>query len=72
MEEQKDWWWLHCVNRVQSQVKKTLVLCYVDIPSPWDLIRDDAEGDLDIGKLLRSYKVREFVVKRWLANRSRD
>lgn len=75
VEEQKDWWWLHCVNRVQSQVKKTLVLCYVDVPSPLNLVLDfdaDAEGDVDVGVLLRSYRVREFVVRRWLANRSRD
>ena len=71
--EQKDWWWLHCVNRVQSQVKKTLVLCYVEVPSPLSLDLDEVDvGRVDVGRLLRSYKVREFVVKRWLANRSRD
>ena len=31
-EKNKDWWWLHSVNRVQSQVRKTLVLCYIEIP----------------------------------------
>ena len=75
IEEQKDWWWLHCINRVQSQVKKTLVLCYIEIPSPLGLDLDlnlYAEGPLDVGKLLRRYKVREFVVRRWQANRSRD
>ena len=71
VDEQKDWWWLHCVNRVQSQVKKTLVLCYVDIPSPFELDLEDP-STIDIGQLLKSYKVREFVVRRWLANRSRD
>jgi len=65
-KEQRDWWWLHCVNRVQSQVKKTLVLVYVDIPPPAKL-----EGE-SIGELLGGYKVREFVVRRWLLNRSRD
>lgn len=67
VKEQKDWWWLHCVNRVQSQVKKTLVLCYVEVPAP---LKTDEEGD--VGKLLRRYKIREFIVRRWLANRSRD
>ena len=67
--EQKDWWWLHCVNRVQSQVKKTLVLCYVDVPSRFEM---NFANDRDIGKLLRSYKVREFVVRRWIGNRNRD
>ncbi|KAF2768784.1 tRNA-intron endonuclease catalytic domain-like protein [Teratosphaeria nubilosa] len=65
--KEKDWWWLHCVNRVQSQVKKTLVLVYVDVPAP----REWSEGG-NVGELLRGYKVREFVVRRWIANRSRD
>ncbi|KAF2171159.1 hypothetical protein M409DRAFT_19130 [Zasmidium cellare ATCC 36951] len=64
--DQKDWWWLHCVNRVQSQVLKTLVLVYVDVPPPVE------QRDEDIGGLLRGYKVREFVIRRWIANRSRD
>ena len=71
--EGKDWWWLHCINRVQSQVRKTLVLAYVDVPPP--LVRGSGVGGGEGGEvtaLLRRYKVREFVVKRWLANRSRD
>ncbi|WPH03731.1 Hypothetical protein R9X50_00661400 [Acrodontium crateriforme] len=67
VKEERDWWWLHCVNRVQSQVRKTLVLVYVEIPPP---VSGDAE--LGVGCLLRRYKVREFVIRRWLANRSRD
>jgi tRNA-splicing endonuclease subunit Sen2 len=71
IKEQKDWWWLHCVNRVQSQVKKSLVLCYVEVPPPvgWD--GKVQEGDGDVLGLLRGYRVREFVVRRWLMNRSR-
>lgn len=65
-EKSKDWWWLHCVNRVQSQVLKSLVLCYVDVPS-----RRNWNGE-DIGALLKRYKVREFIVRRWVANRMRD
>jgi tRNA-splicing endonuclease subunit Sen2 len=69
----KDWWWLHAVNRVQSQVKKTLVLCYVDVPSPLEVDFDFVEGgEVDIGFLMRSYRVREFVVRRWVPNRTRD
>ncbi|PYI22945.1 hypothetical protein BO99DRAFT_409716 [Aspergillus violaceofuscus CBS 115571] len=30
----RSWWWLHCVNRVQAQVKKSLVVCYVEVPPP--------------------------------------
>ncbi|GAB7342923.1 hypothetical protein MBLNU457_g1033t1 [Dothideomycetes sp. NU457] len=65
--KRKDWWWLHCVNRVQSQVRKTLVLCYVEVPRT---LEGMSEGD--IGRVLKGYKIREFVIKRWLANRSRD
>lgn len=67
-DAQKDWWWLHCVNRVQSQVLKSLVLVYVDVPSTpsFELHLED------IGGMLKSYKIREFVIKRWVANRSRD
>jgi tRNA-splicing endonuclease subunit Sen2 len=68
IQEQKDWWWLHCVNRVQSQVKKSLVLCYVEIPPP---VRDEQAGSTDVATLLKGYKVREFVIRRWLMNRSR-
>ncbi|KJX92294.1 tRNA-splicing endonuclease subunit Sen2 like protein [Zymoseptoria brevis] len=68
-EDSKDWWWLHCVNRVQSQVLKTLVLVYVDIPPPNEFTGAET---LDVGALLKGYKLREFVMKRWVANRSRD
>lgn len=63
------WWWLHCVNRVQSQVKKSLIIVYVKVPK--ELLNIEGQ-ETDIGKVLRSYEIREFVVRRWLANRSRD
>lgn len=60
------WWWLHGINRVQAQVHKTLVLCYVNVPPP-------SEGKAsDIGALLAQYKVRDVLVKRWTPNRARD
>lgn len=62
----RDWTWMHCVNRVQTQVLKTLVLCYVDIPAPYEILGDD------VGAILRQYKVREFSITRWSANRNRD
>jgi tRNA-splicing endonuclease subunit Sen2 len=64
----KDWWWLHRVNRVQSAVFKTLVLVHVEVPAPWD----DAQKEVDIGSVLKKYKVREVVVRRWSPNRNRD
>ena len=66
------WWWLHGVNRVQAQVRKSLVMCYVDVPPPALSSEPGTKGDLDIGALLSSYKVREVIVKRWIPNRSRD
>ena len=75
MKKQKDWWYLHGVNRVQSQVVKTLVLCYVDVPAPEEMQAASEGGEEVVGGvmgLLRRYRVREFTVKRWTANRSRD
>ncbi|PYH42743.1 tRNA splicing endonuclease subunit SEN2 [Aspergillus saccharolyticus JOP 1030-1] len=67
----RSWWWLHCVNRVQAQVKKSLVVCYVEVPPPvsYDL---DVPIETDIGRLLSQYQVREMVVRRWVPNRTRD
>lgn len=66
----KSWWWLHCVNRVQAQVLKNLILCYVEVPPPSE---GDGQGDeQDIGRLLEKYKVRTITVKRWTPNRDRD
>jgi len=69
-KQTRSWWWLHCVNRVQAQVKKTLVLCFVDVP-PSNLISPGTLQD-DIGLMLRHYTVREMIIKRWAPNRSRD
>jgi tRNA-splicing endonuclease subunit Sen2 len=61
----RDWTWLHCVNRVQNSVMKTLVLAYVEVPPPAAL-----EGH-SVGEMLARYKIRDFTVRRWSANRSR-
>ena len=66
--EARSWWWLHCVNRVQSQVRKSLVLAYVNVPAP----ETDLVQTADIGRMLKRYKVREIALKRWIPNRSRD
>ncbi|KAI1272277.1 hypothetical protein F5Y07DRAFT_380345 [Xylaria sp. FL0933] len=60
----KSWHWLHSINRVQSHALKTMVLVYVDIPPPIDT--------QDPSALLKRYRIREFVMKRWSSNRSRD
>lgn len=67
-KQARSWWWLHCVNRVQAQVRKSLVICYVEVPPP-----HDAQAlENDIGALLGRYKVRDVTIKRWVPNRSRD
>ncbi|KAL8750348.1 MAG: hypothetical protein Q9199_007130 [Rusavskia elegans] len=71
----KSWWWLHCVNRVQAQVKKTLVLAYVEVPPPvsgGEDITNEAGDVLDIGRFLKRYKVRELILKRWTLNRNKE
>lgn len=60
----RSWHWLHSINRVQSQALKTMVVVYVDIPPPTQ--------DTDPSTLLKRYKIREFFMRRWLSNRSRD
>ncbi|KAL8912055.1 MAG: hypothetical protein Q9171_002843 [Xanthocarpia ochracea] len=74
-KQTKTWWWLHCVNRVQAQVKKTLVMAYVEVPPPASddesIINED--GDVvDIGGFLKRYRVRELILKRWTLNRNKD
>ncbi|KAI0453522.1 hypothetical protein F5B21DRAFT_279649 [Xylaria acuta] len=60
----KSWHWLHSINRVQTHALKTMVLVYVDIPPPTQ--------NSDPSTLLKRYKIREFFMRRWLSNRSRD
>jgi len=68
-KQSRSWSWLHCINRVNAQVKKTLILVYVDVPPP---LSEAVEESLGIDKILGRYKVREIVLKRWISNRSRD
>jgi tRNA-splicing endonuclease subunit Sen2 len=68
-KETRTWAWMNCINRVIGQVKKTLVLCYVDIPKPLNAVE---EQKLGIDGILARYKVREVVMKRFVANRMRD
>ncbi|KAL2810209.1 hypothetical protein BJX63DRAFT_423261 [Aspergillus granulosus] len=55
-KQARSWWWLHCVNRVQAQVKKTLVVCYVEIPPPSQELEYASAGSMDIGALLARYR----------------
>ena len=75
-KESKSWWWLHCVNRVQSQVRKSLVICYVEVPPPGAVPtlaeRKASVSEPNIGQVLKQYKVRELTLKRWTPNRERD
>ena len=75
-KESKSWWWLHCVNRVQSQVRKSLVICYVELPPPSDVstqFKENASGKgINISQILKQYRVRELTLKRWTPNRERD
>ncbi|KAM3068883.1 tRNA splicing endonuclease subunit sen2 [Clarireedia jacksonii] len=68
-KQQRTWSWMHCVNRVITQVRKTLILVYVDIPAPLDAKK---EAEIGVDGLLGKYKVREVILKRWSPNRSRD
>ena len=67
--KKKSWWWLHCTNRLLNHVVKTLVLCYVDVPPPQRIMKYEERGD--VGSVLMQYRVREFCVRRWSANRNR-
>ena len=65
-DKDTSWHWMHCVQRVQSQVRKTLVVAWVDVPPPLE------NGEMDVTSFMKRYKVREMIVKRWIPNRSRD
>lgn len=71
-KDKRDWWWLHRVNRVQTQVMKTLMLVYVEVPPFWDEDHTQDGFKLDVGDVLKKYKVREFVFRRWSPSRNRD
>jgi tRNA-splicing endonuclease subunit Sen2 len=66
IKERRTWHWLHCINRVITQVKKTLILVYVDIPAPFD-----KEKRLALDNILGRYKIREVTLGRWSPNRQR-
>ncbi|KAL4886333.1 hypothetical protein BJY04DRAFT_229381 [Aspergillus karnatakaensis] len=58
-KQARSWWWFHCVNRVQAQVKKTLVACYVEIPPPSQDLEGASASSIDIGALLGRYSTQD-------------
>lgn len=64
----KTWQQLHSVVRVLSQVMKSLVLVYVNVPPPPTLEKSLEKG---FAEALKHYSVREITVKRWSSNRNR-
>ncbi|KAI0077732.1 hypothetical protein K474DRAFT_1595426 [Panus rudis PR-1116 ss-1] len=63
------WSWLSTINRVNSQVQKTLILAYVTIPSQSRLSETDL---LSSPACLAHYSVREVVLRRFIPARMRD
>ncbi|OSD02963.1 hypothetical protein PYCCODRAFT_1389051 [Trametes coccinea BRFM310] len=62
------WTWLSTVNRVNSQVQKTLILTYVTIPA-----RSRVSPDLlSSPACLAHFSVREVVLRRFIPARMRD
>ncbi|GBE86491.1 Probable tRNA-splicing endonuclease subunit [Sparassis crispa] len=62
------WAWLSTINRVNSQVQKTLILAYVTIPA-----QSKCSSDLLASPAcLAQYTVREVVVRRFIPARMRD
>lgn len=63
----REWWWLHALTRVNGQVKKTVILTYVDFST-----NDVNSGTKSLDELLGEYKIREISLRRWLPSRNRD
>ncbi|KAL1840461.1 hypothetical protein VTJ49DRAFT_458 [Mycothermus thermophilus] len=68
-EPRRSWSWLMGVNRVLSHVLKSLVLVYVDVPSPRAFDEEMKRGG--IAAALKRYKIREVMVRRFSVNRNR-
>ncbi|KAF5355313.1 hypothetical protein D9758_006015 [Tetrapyrgos nigripes] len=62
------WHWLSTINRVNSQVMKTLILTYVTIPARSRLSTTVLSSPACLGE----YSVREVIVRRFIPARMRD
>ncbi|KAL7409922.1 hypothetical protein BDY24DRAFT_401516 [Mrakia frigida] len=67
--ERMNWAWFSTINRVNSQVKKTLVLCYITIPSCSDDEPAFCGGDPESWS---RFEIREVVLRRFVPSRMRD
>ncbi|KAK6354538.1 hypothetical protein TWF696_003681 [Orbilia brochopaga] len=67
----REWDWLHSITRVNSQVKKTVVLAYVDVPTAEDVKGWEKGGD-GLKDVFAKYKIREVALRRWIPGRNRD
>ncbi|KAK4114763.1 hypothetical protein N656DRAFT_788190 [Canariomyces notabilis] len=65
----RSWSWLMGVNRVLSHVLKSLVLVYVDIPTP--IVFEESMERGGIAAALKKYTIREVMVRRFSVNRNR-
>jgi len=62
------WSWLSTINRVNSQVKKTLILTYITIPA----LRRVSPEELRSPECLKYFTVREVTIRRFVPARMRD
>ena len=69
---QRSWHWLMGVNRVLSKVFKSVLLVYVEVPPRSTCLEQDGSPRDGLAELLKKYRIREQLVKRWSLNRNRD
>ncbi|KAF8705170.1 putativetRNA-splicing endonuclease subunit Sen2, partial [Rhizoctonia solani] len=62
------WSWLSTLNRINTQVKKTLILAYVTIPPVETTSPDILRGP----ECFQLYSIREVVIRRFVPARMRD
>ncbi|KAK9455528.1 SEN2 subunit of the tRNA splicing endonuclease-like protein [Dipodascopsis uninucleata] len=60
-----DWFLSTGVNRIIGGVKKTMVLCYVEVP-------ESIERWMSVEEMLKRYCIREVTIRRWVASKHRD
>ncbi|KAJ1306766.1 hypothetical protein OPQ81_007752 [Rhizoctonia solani] len=62
------WSWLSTLNRINTQVKKTLILAYVTIP-PVETMPPEILGK---SECFQRYSIREAIIRRFVPARMRD